>query len=341
MKKIVFILVLLILGSQILKSESYPLDNVLKPDSIFVSKDRVYITEGATIYMYSKNDIKYLGKFGKKGEGPGEINGSRRGNVSFSINTVGNDIFIHNRSKVMFFTKEGKFIREKRLSGGFIRGMLPVGSNFVARSFKIGSNRSRTESISIYDKSFKKKSEVAGKPEKKFERGRFFKIYFENNVFNMRTCKNEIFLNNTKEFLIDKYDSEGKKLNPIKINYNLIKVSSTQKSKIKSYYKNESRFSKFWERIRTMLDIADQYPAIKNFFVTGNKIYVQTYKKTPQGYEFYILDKHNGKILDKKIISIGILNIIKDSPYYIEGGKIYSLIENTDEEEWELVISKA
>jgi len=339
MKKIVFILVLLTLSFGIVQSESYRLNEILNPDSIFVSKEKIYITEGATIYIYSKKNIKYLGKFGKKGEGPGEINGSRMGRVSFTINTVGNSIFIHNRSKVIFYTKDGQFIREKRLAGGIIRGLLPVGNNFVARSFKIGKDRSRTESISIYDKNFKKISEVTGKAEKKFERGSFFKIYFEVSIFNMRSSENRIFLNNTKEFIINKYDQNGKNLKPIIIKYDLINVSVNQKSKIKNYYKNESRFSKFWERIKTRFDIANQYPAIKKFFVSNNKIYIQTYKRTPKGDEFYILDTNNGKVLNKRIFPIGIANIIEDFPYYIDGKKIYNLLENEDEEEWELVIT--
>ena len=40
-----------------------------------------------------------------------------------------------------------------------------------------------------------------------------------------------------------------------------------------------------------MFDIADQYPAIKNFFVTNSRIYVQTYKGLANGDEFYIFDK--------------------------------------------------
>ncbi len=338
MKKFVLFIFVSVLIVVSLNAETFPLEEVLNPDSIYVSSERVYITEGATIYIYSKNNLKYVGKFGKKGEGPGEINASRMGGLSFNLNVVNNNIFIHNRSKVMFFEKNGRFISEKKLNGGFIRGMIPVGNNFVARSFKIGENRSRTESISIYNNKFKKIGEVTGKKGSEFTRGSFVKIYFDQNIFNMKSHGKTIYLNNSKDFIINRYDENGKIMNPLKIDYNLIKISSSKKADIKNYYKNDSRFSDFWERIKDMFDIADQYPAIKNFFVTDNRIYVHTFKRTDSGDEFYILDK-SGKVIGKKIIPVAVNNIIEDFPYFVESGKLYNLVEDEDEEEWELVIS--
>lgn len=338
MKKFVLFITLPVFLFLTISADTTTLEEVLNPDSIFVSKERIYITEGATIYIYSKNNAAYLGKFGKKGEGPGEINTSRRGGVSFNLNIVRNDVFIHNRSKVMFFSKEGKFLSEKKLNGGFIRNMIPVGNNFVARSFKIGENRTRTESISIYNSEFRKVGEVSGKSGGQFARGSFVKIYFDQNIFSLKSHGNTIYLNNAKDFVITRYDKNGKKLKPLKINYNLMKVSAGKKAEIKSYYKNDSRFSNFWERIKDMFDVADQYPAIKDFFVTDNRIYVHTYKRTETGDEFYILDR-SGKVINKKIIPIAVSNVVEDYPYFIENGKLYNLVENEDEEEWELTIS--
>ncbi len=338
MKKLVLLITISMFFVISIIAETFPLEEVLNPDSIFVSGERIYISEGATIYIYSKDNLNYLGKFGKKGEGPGEINASRRGGFSFNLNVVNGNVFIHNRSKVMFFEKNGKFIREKKLNGGFIRGMIPVGNNFAARSFKIGENRTRTESISIYNNKFVKVKEIAGKGGGEFTRGSFVKIYFDQNIFNMKSRGNVLYLNNSKEFVINKYNENGKKLTPLKIDYKLIKISGSKKAEIKNYYKNESRFSDFWERIKDMFAVADQYPAIKNFFITDNRIYVHTFKRASSGDEFYILDK-SGKIIQKKIIPVAISNIIEDYPYFIENGKFYNLVENEDEEEWELIVS--
>lgn len=67
MKKSVLIIFVSIFLLTSLNSEIITLEEILSPDSIFVSSDRIYIAEGATIHIYSKSDKKYLGKFGKRG----------------------------------------------------------------------------------------------------------------------------------------------------------------------------------------------------------------------------------------------------------------------------------
>ena len=92
MKKLILFIIMSVFIIVLLKAETFTLEEVLNPDSIFVSSEKIYITEGATIYVYSKNNLKYVGKFGKKGEGPGEINASRMGGLSFNLNVVNNNI---------------------------------------------------------------------------------------------------------------------------------------------------------------------------------------------------------------------------------------------------------
>jgi len=339
MKKSAFVFVMAMVLTVSLGSETVILEEVLSPDTIFVSSDRIYITEDATTHIYSKEDVKYMGKFGKKGEGPGEINTSRRGGLSFTLNIVNKQIFIHNRSKIMFFEKDGKFIREKKLTGGFTRGLIPVGENYVARSFKIGEDRSFSQSLTLFDKDFNKIKEIAGRSDLDFSRGSFVKIYSEANLFTMKASGNIIYLNNSKEFIIERYSENGDKLSPLKMNYKLKKVSDARKREIRNYFRNDSRFSGFWERIKDMFEVEDQYPAIRNFFITGNRIYIHTYNRLDSGDEFYILTL-KGKLIHKKILPVSAKNVLEDQPYFIENGKFYHMTENEDEEEWELHISQ-
>lgn len=338
MKKTVGFILIILFATLPSPSGIHPLSEVMNPDSMLVSADRIYITEGATIYIYNKETMKYIGKFGKKGEGPGEISTSRRGGVSFTLFPVNSRLFIHNRSKVMFFEKDGKFISEKKLESGFIRDLTPVGDHYVARSFKMGENRSRTESLTLYGADFNKIRELPGKKDVEFSRGGFFKIYSDTAIFTLRTRSDTIFIHNSKDFLIERYRGDGTPLSPIRMDYPSRKVSSEKKSEIRNYFKNSPRFRDFWERIKDMFDIADEYPAIRNFIVSGKKIYIQTYQRTGKGDEFYILDIQ-GKLLNKTYLPVSPMNIMEDHPYAIEGEKFYTLMENEDEEEWEIRIS--
>lgn len=319
-------------------SEIVSLPDILKPDSLYVNDKNIFITEGVTIYIYSAENFTLLKKFGKKGEGPGEIASSRMGGLSYSLSTINGNIFIHNRNKVLFFENDGTLKSEKKLSGGFIRGLQPVGNNFVGRVFKMGSDRSsRTNLISLFDKDFNKIRDIF-QDSREMERGSFLKIFFKGNVFKLRTNKKEIYINDTKEFVLKRFDSSGKTLPPIKVDYTLLKVTNTQKEKIRNYYKNSSRFSNFWERAKRWFDVSDLYPAIKEFFVDMEKIYVQTHKKIDNKYEFYIFNR-SGKLLNKKLLKLEMMNYMEEYPFFINSGKIFQLIEDEDEEEWTLQIT--
>jgi hypothetical protein len=50
-----------------------PLPGLLKPNFLRVSSDGIFIFEGATVYMYSIENLSFIRKFGREGEGPGEI----------------------------------------------------------------------------------------------------------------------------------------------------------------------------------------------------------------------------------------------------------------------------
>jgi len=49
------------------------------PFGLYIDVDRIFITEGVTTYIYSSKDYSLIKKFGKEGEGPGEILFRRRG----------------------------------------------------------------------------------------------------------------------------------------------------------------------------------------------------------------------------------------------------------------------
>lgn len=73
MRKITLLLLVTFMSSLILAARIIPLQEILKPVTINLDKDQVYITEGASIYIYSSIDFKFIKKFGQAGEGPREF----------------------------------------------------------------------------------------------------------------------------------------------------------------------------------------------------------------------------------------------------------------------------
>ena len=341
MKKFLFVITLIVLLSVLSLAETKVVsldESIMKPAQIVVGDKQVYITEGTTVSIFSGIDFKFISKFGKRGEGPGEIQGSRRGDVSFSLLPMNDKLYLFNRNKVMYFSKNGKFLNEKRLASGFVRDLLPVNDNYVGRSVIRGKNRSMKTAINMFSKDLSTKKLFYG-TEKSMERGSRFKHFMPDSIFKLKTYNGKVFINDTKELLIKILDKTGKKTGEIKYNLKLSKVTNQTKKDIRNYYKTSPTFKAMYDRFKNRIEVGNTYNAIRDFFVDKNTVYVQTYDKTDNGVKFLIFNT-SGKFIKETILPLESINILDFYPYFIKSNTLYQIVENEDEEEWELHISK-
>ena len=84
-----------------------PLGEVNRPISIHVDAACIYIVEFPFIYIYSSEDFKLVKKFGKRGEGPGEMMGFNR----VHLHVQPDKIMLSNSHKIIFFKAGGFFKR--------------------------------------------------------------------------------------------------------------------------------------------------------------------------------------------------------------------------------------
>ena len=123
---IIIIMILILLVTWVQGEKIGVLSEVLKPVSIEVSGDRLYVVEGATFYVYSLKDLGLITKFGKKGEGPGELKVTPL--VSNSISALNDQLFVEGLSKVIYFSKDGRLLKEVKKIGAFSTlKIIPVG----------------------------------------------------------------------------------------------------------------------------------------------------------------------------------------------------------------------
>ena len=133
MKKIVIFLILLLMFLCITAQgrKLCVLSEVLKPEGIEISDNRLYVTEGAKFFVYSLSDQKLIKRFGKKGEGPGELMA-----VPMLPNTIKkfhDKLFVEGVTKVIYYSNDLKILTEKRKKEGYrIFKMLPAGNNYAA-----------------------------------------------------------------------------------------------------------------------------------------------------------------------------------------------------------------
>ena len=131
MKKIIIVIICVMCAVSLVQGKKTGvLEEVMKPQYIDVSDDRLYVVEGAAVLVYSLADLKLIDKFGRAGEGPGELKPA-----PFPANSIAafpDKLLLDGIGKIIFFSKDGKLIKEKRKKGNMTFTTREIGKNFAA-----------------------------------------------------------------------------------------------------------------------------------------------------------------------------------------------------------------
>ncbi len=337
MKKIHLALLLLLFTNVVFATKIVPLPEILKPDIIKVDDHDMVIAEGASISIYSLKDFKRVKKFGKEGEGPQEFKIFM--GFGMDINIYPEYILVNSIGKISYFTRKGEFIKEKKMSA--FNRMSSFQKKFVGTSMQLGDSRGPQMAFILYNDKGEKIKEICTHklPILKGKGGTTLIDLLSSSQVNpqFQTSHDRIFIGGKKRFEIDIYDQEGNFLKSIKRDYNKQKLTTNDKNKLFEAYKENPIYKRFWESIKSAIIIPDYFPEYKTFLVSNQKVYVQTFKRKEGKTEFLIFDL-DGKYLKTSFLPLVYQDIMTPYLYSINGGKIYQLAENEDEE-WELRIS--
>ena len=185
-------------------------------------------------------------------------------------------------------------------------------------------------SVNIYDARLKKIKEIYQLPVMK--RGR---MEFPSISPSFYALKDKIIVGGQKEFVITILNAKGEKVSSIKRDYKLVKVTDDFKKGIHEYFKTDPTTKQSYGVIKKMITFSDDFPAFQGFSVDNQKIYIQTYMKKDEKYEFFIYDI-NGKFLQRLFLPMKYVNGLMPNPTAIKDNTFYLMIENEDEENWEL-----
>ena len=162
------------------------------------------------------------------------------------------------------------------------------------------------------------------------------------NKYSFQFYKNKIYITDSNYgFYIKVFDLNGKPLYSIDKNSEIknLKVTKEYKNNILNFYKKNRK--KLFNMIKDKYIFYNNYPKIYWSYINDNKIYITTYKVMDGKQELIVLDL-KGNIINKTFIPV------KSSPhngyisystfYTINNDKFYELIENEENETWELHI---
>lgn len=342
MKKYILTLLMLLIATVVFAVKVGDLPNLLKPDFLYVEGDDFILIEMVThsIHVYSLKTLELKYKLGSKGEGPGEFKQPP------SIQAVTPDYILGcDWTKGIWFSRDGKVIKEVTFPDAGLREITPVKDNYVAEAM-ISNPQSAYIGIAavLLNPKFEKIKELA-RCEK------VFRIQFEHQTREQRETDilyhcvafkvydNKIFKANTqKGFYFDVFDHQGNLLYTIDKNDQVkkIKVDDDFKKKAVEYMKLNNRA--YFETQGKFLFL-EYFPAFRGFRINDKKIYVFTYEQKDGMHELIILDL-KGKILDRVFLPVKTVlptpRIARDDPSSIYNGVLYELIENDETEVWEL-----
>lgn len=329
-KKVVLILMGFILMSVFCFSEvmaAFP--DLSRPYRIMLDEGKLYILEKQNVYIYSTEDYKLLKKFGKQGEGPMEFSGS------LNITAYKDYLVVNSQGKISYWTKMGKFIREVK---SYASGVELLGTDmYVGNGFKRGNKKSPVNyhTIVLYDSNFKKIREIDQK-KSNFQRG-IVKFFAQEYYFINSRTKKWIYVLGHDGMKINVYNDQGDQLLSIEEPYKKIKVTDQDIQDVLKSFDN-ARGREFLAHNKNRMRYEEYKPAIRNFLEYDSLIYVETWNKKDGKTEFYIFGQ-DGKLKKRVFLPLEYRDYRRTYPYFVDKGQLYQLVENEDEETWEIQVS--
>lgn len=328
---IIFITLLLMVFSMVSYGKKLAtLPGLFRPYFIVMDDQQLYVCHGVELRIYSLKDFSLKAKFGKPGEGPQEFKPPAAGAFALTVYPHTDYLLVSSIGKVSFYSKEGKFIKERKVPvfGELTGAYKPIGDKFVGMGIAAGAEVTFDLTFNLYDGEFKKIKEI-------YRQG-FMKrgsltfpivapVFFIND--------NKIVVPGGQEFAVNILNAEGEKLTSITREYDRLKIDDEYKKGVHEHFKLVNRDQ--YPIIKNILTFADIFPAIQGFVVDDGKIYILTYLKKDGKYEHFIYDL-DGKFLKHLFLPIAYSTGLMPSPFTFKNDTLYQLIENEDEEEWEI-----
>ncbi len=322
---------------------------IIKPATIAVQGDYIYIAEKSAVHVYSRHPFKHLKQFGRKGEGPGEFK------YTPLLTPYDDFLLINNWGKLMFYSPDGSLQKETKLPFNYFYlnfPLLPIEGNYAGFQMKVektGSKPTPMFVLKLYGpglelvKEFGKKISPylppppppGVKPAQKMD----FPVI--SGTLDFAIAGDKIFVADTNNgFFISVYDSTGSHLYDIEKEYKKIPVPG----KFKENFMKKQQARENWEQLKSAYNyiFPKYYPAFSTFKVRDGKIYAATYEKENNNYKLVVMDLKGKELKSSFVFPINPQDRalwgfpLLSTEFDISNGHIYYLQENEDEETWEL-----
>ncbi len=306
------------------------LPEIKQPKDLSVDQTQLYVTENATVYIYSLKDFKLATKFGSKGQGPQEFH--TLPHVPISVDATTDKLVVGSIRKISYYTKQGEFLSEKRAQAMVLNIRLH-GDGFLGWAVITDKGISYS-TVNLYDSELNKLQEVFRLKDSFQGPGNGYQVL--HNVFTYYSINDRIILPGENSAAVDIFDSKMKKVATIQLDQKQEEVDDEFKRNITKDFETNPETREIYPMLKPL--IFDKYfPVISDFFVDGQDgglIYIMTRKRENGANEFYIYDLC-GKFKKRAMIPIRYETEMSPYPASVQNGILYQLVENEKTEVWE------
>ena len=332
-QSITLLFLILLLVEMVFPTKVANTPELSNPFLMEIQGNRLYVTQGHQIFIYSLDNYNLVTKFGEMGEGPG----------AFKINPSANEgsvwayvepdyILVNSVGRISYFSLEGKFLKEQKCPYGEYQ---PMGDKFVSYGY-IKDQNINFLTVNIYDNNFKKIKELY-RQRQMFQEGKKINPFDSIGPLNYVYDK-KIFVKG-ETGVIHVFDDNGEKLYDIKHDFPKLAVTDAFKKEMLRFYRTSPTTKQYYDIIKERLAFPSYFPKIRWFNISDNNIYILTYKKEKGKSEFFQFDL-KGKYLNRYMLPLSEKGGMVFDAYTIHNGKLFQLTENFDTETWELHVTE-
>lgn len=330
---------LLINSCDVIQQFEVQLTEINNPSELFIFNDYLYVTDSANpeskaniVNVYSLDDFRLVKRLGMSEKENYEVWPGH----SVWVGSNDENIFICDFFKMGFYDQNYELIKQLKLeeNTAFYKSL---GNKFIGQG-----NRTEKDidfyTLKLFDENLKAIKEfysVENSYNSKLKENRMYtkELYYQ-------TYNNKIFVKGkSDDFKIDIYNNSGHKIDSINFpSYSRIRVTNKHKEAAYDLYKNHPLFGPYFDELKKEIVFPKYLPAIKDFRINDDKIYVLTYNKIDNKSEFFILDLE-GRLIKKSFISLEWKNI-QTTPYVIKDSKLYQVNKNLESGKFNLSVSQ-
>jgi len=345
MKKIfTFAAVLLMVFFPMAAEKMASLPDLMRPDAIISDQNQLFILDGIYIYIYSSTDFKLQKKVGKEGLGPQEFKKIFFPNLSdLTIHLRADHLVVNSTGKVSILSRNGEFMRETKINTPLVR-FTPLGKKYGGFSM-VQENKLAHAAVNLYDSNFKKEKEMFryslpwDQGEKK--RNPILMAYMDRDI-NYFASADTLFVP-SPDGTIHAFNEKGDKVFTIQNRLAKIKIDASIAEQADKVFSEDIRFKRPYkaDKAANMIDFGKYLPIIRAYRVKDQKVYVISNKKKEgtNDYESCVFSATDGTFLKNIYLPLEDNNILEPFPFDIDKGKIYQVVENEEQEEWELHVT--